>query len=571
MAEPRGTRSKSGHPMRGGRVRPAIAAFPLVVFATVLLRDLLAGVGADEFSVLRMAKAAAAGAFPYTAYWDVRPPLAYLSALPSALVDDPLRSVALLRMLAWLAHAGAAYVFFRLFQRGVGAWAAAAGAVALLATANATDLHAAPLPNHFVMALAVVAFAAVVAGLRGRRGVFFLSAVVAGALPWVMAHAALVAGALALMALFGQRQRAAPRWGWLLAAATPSAIVLGAYWFWGPFDTLVRTVFGAPLAVLDMRGAGYRFFSADALWRIGLAAPWVVVFLLALAAGAVWLLRVCRAAGAGSALRLAPFLVLGLAAGFGVMAYAKPPAPPEYWVEMAPVVGLLVAVATAKVLGLRVWQRLGSGRMPARVLRGAYASVLAAVLALPVDPWREPRPPLPQAFCKDAAKRWLARLRPGDTVLDATGLCGYQVLETGATSHPPFAFTPMWLRQLDQPWIGTALAGDGSLEAAAKRLRTALGLQDKQDEDAPRAAALLLADNRLLRQIRHRGWAPALHREWRMAWFQRLQPGSAPGQRSHEEAATPASGVDEDAPFRSLAILVRRCWERAACGDGPAE
>lgn len=535
---------------RAGRARPAIAAFPLMVCATALLRELAVGVGADEFSVLRMAEAAAAGAFPYATYWDVRPPLAYLSALPSALLDDPLRSVALLRMLTWLAHAGAAYLFFCLCRRSVGAWAAAVGAIALLATANATDLHAAPLPNHFVMALAVLAFACLVAGLRGRRGLFLLSALLVGALPWVMVHAALVAAALALMALLGGQRRVRARCGWLLAAAAPSLIVLGAYWLWGPFEVLTRTVFGAPLAVLEMRGAGYRFFAADALWRILLNAPWVVVFVAALAAGAVCLPRACRDAGAGSALRFAPFLGLGLAAGFGVMAYAKPPAPPEYWVETAPLVGLLVAVAAGKLLGLRVWRR---SRRPAGVLRGACAAVLAVLVALPVDLWHEPRPPLPESFCKDAAKRWLARLRPADTVLDATGLCGYHVLETGATSHPPFVFTPMWLRQLDQPWVGLALDGDGSPQAAAARLWAALGL------DAPAASngapgALLLADNRLLRAIRDRGRAPAFHQTWRLVWFRRLT------------RADVGASAETSAPFQSLAILVRREWERTARG-----
>ena len=541
---------------RSGRVRPAIAAFPLVVFATVLLRDLAVGVGADEFSLLRMAEVVRAGAFPYAAYWDVRPPLAYLVALPSAFVDDPVRSVALLRMLAWLAHACAAYLFFRLFQRSLDAWAAAVGAVALLATANATGLHAAVLPNHFVMALAVVAFAGVVAGLRGRRGVFFLSALVVGVLPWVMVHAVVVAGALALVALGAGGRPAKERWGWALVAATPTIAVVGAYWLWGPFDAFVRTVFGAPLAVLEMRGGGYRFFSADALWQLGRTAPWMLVFVVAMAAGVACAPAAWRAAGAGSALRLAPFLALGLTVGFGLMAYAKPPAPPEYWVEMAPVVGLLAAVATARLLRLRLWQRLGGARVPAGWLRGAGATVLAVLLALPVDPWREASPPLPAAFCTDAAKRWLERLRPGETVLDATGLCGYQVLATGAAAQPPFVFTPMWRRVLEQPWVGVAVDGDGSPEAAVVRLRGALGLQSST---VP-SAVVLLADNRLLAEIRARGWTQAFHRTWRLAWFQRLT-----------DAGAGADGVDatgEAAPLRSLAILVDRRWEAATRGVG---
>lgn len=551
MAEPRtGTLLK-----RSDRVRPAIAAFPLVVLATVLLRDLAVGVGADEFSLLRMAEVVRDGAFPYAAYWDVRPPLAYLIALPSAFVDDPVRSVALLRMLAWLAHACAAYLFFCLFQRSLGAWAAAVGAVALLATANATGLHAAVLPNHFVMALAVVAFAGVVAGLRGRRGAFFLTALVVGVLPWVMVHAVLVAGSLALVALGAGRVPAKRRWGWALVAATPTIAVVGAYWLWGPFDAFVRTVFGAPLAVLEMRGGGYHFFSADALWQLCLIAPWVLVFVVAMAAGVACGPAAWRAAGAGSALRLAPVLALGLAVGFGLMAYAKPPAPPEYWVEMAPVVGLLAAVATARLLRLRLWQRLGDAHVPAGLLRGAGATVLAVLLALPVDPWREASPSLPAAFCTDAAKRWLERLQPGETVLDATGLCGYQVLATGAAAQPPFVFTPMWRRVLEQPWVGVAVDSDGSPEAAVARLRGALGLQSA---NVP-SAVVLLADNRLLAEIRARGWTRAFHHTWRLAWFQRLT-GAGPG----------ADEVDETgaAPLRSLAILVDRRWEAATRGVG---
>ena len=73
--------------------------------------------------------------------------------------------MALLRLLAWAAQAGAAWIFFCLFQRTLGIAAAALGALCLLAAANMTGLHAAALPNHFAMAMA--AFACLVAGLRG--------------------------------------------------------------------------------------------------------------------------------------------------------------------------------------------------------------------------------------------------------------------------------------------------------------------------------------------------------------------------------------------------------------------
>ena len=536
---------------RSGRVRPAVAAFPLVILATVLLRQLLVGVGADELSLLRMGEVVRQGAFPYAEYWDVRPPLAYLIGLPSAFVDDPGRAVAVLRMLAWLAHASAAYLFFCLFQRGVGVLAAAVGAIALLATANATDLHASTLPNHFVMALAVVAFASLVAGLRGRRWAYFLSALVVGVLPWLMVHAVVVAGSLALLAVlglggaWGAGRRLVPRLAWVLTAAAPSLLVISLYWAWGPFDVFVRTVFGAPLAVVEMRGGGYHFFSAEALWRLLLDAPWVVGFLALMAAGVAWSPGVCRNAARGTALRLAPALAVPLTLGFGIMAYAKPPAPPEYWVEMAPVVGLLAAVAVSKLLRLPVWQGFSRVLVRPRALRLGLATLLGLLLALPVDPWEEARPPLPASYCKDAAARWFARLRAEDTVLDFTGICGYHMLEAGAKAHPPFAFAPMWLRMLDQPWIGHVLAGDGSTAGAEERLRAALGLSTTHAASGQSTAALVLADNRLLAQIRTRGWMEEFHREWQMVWFRRLGP-------SHGKSAQGAR------PFASLAILVRR-------------
>jgi len=564
MSFPRGGVSQASR----WRVRPAVAAFPFVVLAAVLLRQLFVGVGADEFSLLRMGQVLRDGSFPYAEYWDVRPPLAYLIALPSAFADDATGAVALLRMLAWLAQALAAYLFFCLFQRGIGPLAAAVGAIALLATANATDLHASALPNHFVMALAVLAFAFLVAGLRGRRGAYLLSALVAGMLPWVMVHAAVVAGSLGIMALIGGALRPARRLAWLLAAIAPSLVVSAAYWCWGPFDVFARTVFAAPFAVAEMRGGGYHFFSAAALWRLLADAPWAVLHVAVLAVGAACLPTACRAAGAGSALRSAPFLAVPLAVGFGVMAYVKPPAPPEYWVEMAPVTGLLVAVAVAELLGVGVWDRIGGRRVSPGVLRVGVGGLAGLLLALPVDPWREARPPLPATYCKDAAARWLTRLRAEDTVLDFTGICGYHVLELGARSHPPFTFPPMWLRMLDQPWIGNTLAGDGSAAAAEARLRAALGLSAspaalERSAAAERSAAVLvLADNRLLRHIRTRGWMQELHRQWRVAWFH--QP-----QSLERSAPTTRETTREEAPFASLAILVRRDWEREVTGQSP--
>ena len=381
-------------------------------------------------------------------------------------------------------------------------------------------------------------------------------------------------GSLGIMALFGGPLRPARRLAWLLAAIAPSLVVTAAYWCWGPFDVFARTAFAAPFAVAEMRGGGYHFFSAAALWRLLVDAPWGVLHVAVLAVGAACLPTACRAAGAGSALRFAPFLAAPLAVGFGVMAYVKPPAPPEYWVEMAPVTGLLVAVAVAKLLGVGVWDRIGGRRVSPGVLRVGVGGLAGLLLALPVDPWREARSPLPATYCKDAAARWLTRLRAEDTVLDFTGICGYHVLDLGARSHPPFTFPPMWLRMLDQPWIGNTLAGDGSAAAAAARLRAALGLSAsphaaERGAAAERgvvagrsAAALVLADNRLLRHIRARGWMQELHRRWRVAWFHR-----PPNLK--RSAPTTRETTREETPFASLAILVRRDWEREVTGQSP--
>lgn len=528
------------------RVRPAIVAFPLAVLATLLVREIGAGVGADEFSLLRMAEIVRAGGFPYTEYWDVRPPLAYALALPSALLEDAGASVALLRLLAWLAHAGAAWLFFCLFARSLGALAAGVGALALLATANATGLHAAALPNHFVMAMAVLAFALLLLGMRGRRWALVASALLAGALPWVMVHAAVVAAGLgALAILAGPR-----RWIWLLTAALPSALILTAFWAFGPFRAFWATMVEAPLAVFELRGAGYAFFPAGTIWDVLTRSPWVVAWFALVALGAGLLPAARRGANAGAALRWAPFLVGPLTVGFALLAYAKPPAPPEYWVEMAPVIGLLVAIAAARLSdhAVRIAVRW---KLPARLTCGVCVLLLGLAAALPADPWREPPSALPAAYCQDAAARWLRRLGPGDTVLDFTGLCGFRILEQGAAVHPPFVFAPMWRRQFDQPWVGAALDGDGSPGGAAARLERALGLNG-----ANATSALMLADNRILHRIRAQGWTRAFHETWRLAWFRRL-PVEAPGDLG-------AGAAEHERPFATLAIYVRRTWERGS-------
>ena len=529
------------------RVRPAIVAFPLVVLATLLTREIWVGVGADEFSLLRMAEIIRNGAWPYAEYWDVRPPLAYAFGLPSAFLEEAGTAVALLRLLVWLAHAGAAWVFFCLFERALGPVAAGVGTLALLGVANTTGLHSASLPNHFVMAMAMAAFALALLGIRGWRCAQVASALLVGALPWMMVHAAVVAASLGTLALVAGPRRLV----WLLAAAVPSAVIVAVFWLFGPFDALWATVVGAPLAVFEMRAGDYGFFPTATIVDVLTRTPWVAAWLVLVALGAALLPAARRRADAGAALRWSPFLAGPLTVGFAIMAYAKPPAPPEYWVEMAPVIGLLVAVAAAKLLRLE-WLRRMAGRLgvSTRLARAVCAIPLGLAVALPADPWREPPSALPKAYCQDAAMRWLRRLEPGDTVLDFTGLCGFSLLEQHVAVHPPFVFAPMWRRQFDQPWVGRALDGDGSPAAAAKRLKQALGL-----DGANTASVLVLADNRILHRIREEGWEHSFHQTWRMAWFRRL--GGAPGGHPAKTAAV----AEAETPFATLAIFVRRRWE----------
>ena len=557
---------------RRSGVRPAVAAFAGTVFTALILRTFAAGVGPDEFSLLAMAQSIRDGALPYAAYWDVRPPLAYLWALPSAYAENAATSVALLRLLAWAAQAGAAWLFFCLFQRSLGVAAAAVGTLTLLAAANMTGLHAAALPNHFSMAMSVAAFACLVAGLRRPGGAaYFASALLAGLLPWMMTHSGLVALSLAALAILGDPANArawswpatptpgsgssspppaAPgnaglkarlRTGrrplrWLLVACAPSAALVAAYYLWGPFDVFVYTLFAAPFGVLDMRSASdsHQFLFGDEIWRLLAASPWAAVQALLLGAGALWLAGTVRAAPKGSPLRFCPFLAAPLAAGFAVMAYAKPPAPPEYWIDMVPVAALLAAVAASKVMAWPGWAawRVARRIRPA-VLRPCLAAGIAAILIAPTDPWAEaPKPPLPKTYCSDVAAYWIKRLAPGETVLDLVGVCGFHLLHAGAKLHPPFTFAPLWLRQFDHPWIGQALAADGSPAAAAVRLREALAAGSR--------AGLILADNQLLREVRNQGWRHWFFEEWRLVWFSRLE------------------GRDPDERLGSLAALVRR-------------
>ena len=523
-----------------GRVRAEVAALPLCLLAACAFRaqSFTTGVGADEFSLLLMAEGVRGGAFPYETWWDVRPPLASVFGLPSTFAPDTGRSVGMLRLLALLAHAAAAWTFFCLFCRTLGTGAAAVGALVLLASANRTALHVVVVPNHFTMALSLLAFGGLVEGLRrGSRTLCFASALPAGLLPWVMVHSAPLTLSLAVLAgLGGPARGRRRRWGgWLALAALPSFAVAGSYFLWGPFEVFVRTVFLAPFGV--MGGAlesGYRFFSPEEMQRLLRSAPWTPLFVLVLAAGAAWLPGAIRRAPPGTALRASAFLVLPLAAGFAAVAAAKPPAPPEYGIDVAPVAALLAAVALAGVLGWPGWAAPGVSRhVRPKVLRACLVLGLGAALILPIDPWGEaPKPPLPGREYCGAAARWAGRVGPGETLLDLNGLCGFRVLDSGAALHPPFAFVHQWFRQLRHAWVGEALAGDGSEEASAARLARAL---------APGSGAgVILSDRRLAREVRERGWEESFLREWRRVWFRRVE------------------GRDDEDRHATLGILVRR-------------
>ena len=520
------------------RVRPAVAALPAALLVTLLCRSMVHGVGADELSLLTMGQSIHAGFFPYEEYWDVRPPLAYLWALPSAYLDDATRAVAMLRLLAWLAQALAAWICFCLFRKTLGVAAAALGAFGLVLAANATQLHMMAMPNNFSMMLSVVAFACLVAGRRGRPAIFVLSGLLAGLMPWVMTQAALVPLSLGLVALCSPVRPWRERLLWLTAAALPSFATFGAYLAWGPFETFLRTVFAAPLGVLNMRAGtgGYHLFSAAELLRFCIDSPWAVGQAALLVAGLVSLPGAARRAPAASALRLAPFLAVPLLLGYAALAYAKPPGPPEYVVDLAPALGLAIAVAASKVLRWRGWtQPAVVRRARPAVLQGCLAALGAALLAAPFDPWAKEPKPLPQTYC-NAAVYWLQRTAPDATVLDTVGLCGFHLLDQGTRLHPPFTFAPMWTRQFSQPWVGSALAGDGSPDSSAQRLHGALATTAN--------SGLILADERLLDEIRALGWQRRLHEHWRLVWFQRVD------------------GIEAGERFARMAIFARRPTSR---------
>ena len=137
--------------------RVEFVAFPIAILAAFLFRaeSFSTSMGPDELSLLVMAKSIIDGAFPYEVYWDVRAPLAYFIALPSALFDDAFAALATLRLLTVFVQAAATWTFFCLFRRALGAPAALIGALVLLVSTNMADLHHLAMPNHFVMGMSL--------------------------------------------------------------------------------------------------------------------------------------------------------------------------------------------------------------------------------------------------------------------------------------------------------------------------------------------------------------------------------------------------------------------------------
>ena len=515
------------------RPRPEITAIPLIVLATFSIRakSLAIGVGGDEFSLMVMADVIRQGGLPYADFWDVRPPLAYLWGLPSTTVEDTVAAVKTLRLFVLLVHGIAAWLFFCLFRRQLGSLAAAMGTVALLVSANMEELHHVAVPNHFVMAMSLGAFASVVEGIRRNlRTMYLTSAVLAGLLPWMMVHAALAAMAIALLAVLGT-WATRRRWAlsWLAVAALPTIAVVGVYALRGPFDTFARTVFLAPLDFVTERFARETSFFPDPDTGVSLA---MLIYAGLIVAGVALLPLMVRRAAAASPLRLSPWLVLPSILPAILMGYVKGGAP-EYWVDAAPAAALLVAAAARGVFTMRAWTAFDRFRfMRPPVLRGCIAMYLGfALILLTASGKEKPDPPLPTAYC-EAAAWWMERLEPGRTVLDTSALCSYWVLESNAPLHPPFTFVDNWFRQLDTRWIGEALAGDGSETMAADRLATAVGPTS--------TAGIILADGRLYDEIRERQWRAQFFREWRLVWFRSID------------------GYDAKDRFSMLALFVRR-------------
>ncbi len=546
-------------PNRSRRVRPEVAAIPLVLIAMFAVRaqTLASGVGGDEFSLLVMANAIREGGFPYAHFWDVRPPLAYFWGLPSACLDDAVDAVVTLRLLALFAQSVAAWLFFCLFRQQLGSLPAALGTAALLASVNMAELHDRALPNHFAMAVSIGAFASAVEGIRRNlRAMYLVSAVLAGLLPWMMVHAALGALAVALLAIPGAwstNRRWA--WSWLAVAGIPTIAVIGAYALWGPLDALMRTVLVAPIDFVAEGVARGAFSFPDLDLADASVSLELLHYVLLLVSGIVLLPGMVRRAAAESPLRQSPYLVLPSMLPWILMASIKGGAT-EYWIDAAPAAALLVAVAVHRAFSLRAWAAFDRFRyMRPPVLRGFVAVYLGLVLVLLTRPGDDASDDasdqsLPPAYC-EAAAWWIEQLDGQRTVLDTTALCGYWMLQSNASLHPPFTFADNWFRQFGVRWMGKALAGNGSESAAAVRLAEAIGPAS--------TAGILLADARLCDEIRERRWGDLFFQEWELAWRRNID-GFRPEKR-----------------FSTLAVFVRRDvflggreeWlEAEACGDG---
>ena len=517
------------------RVRPEIAAIPLVVIATFAFRakSLTVGVGSDEFSLLTMAAVIAEGGFPYANFWDVRPPLAYVWGLPSAFMQDAVTAMKTLRLLALFAQGVAAWLFFCLFRRQLGTLAASLGAIALLASANMAELHHLAVPNHFAMTVSLAAFAGAVEGIRRNlRPMYLVSALLAGLLPWMMVHAALSALAIAALASFGAWSRGRWVWSWLAVAMIPSLCVVGAYALWGPFDIFMRTVLLAPFDFVTEGFASGTSFFPDREEGGTSVSPEMLHYVLLLVGGAALLPRLVRRASPGSPIRLSPYLVLPPILPLVLMAYIKSAAP-EYWIDAAPAAALLVAVAAGAIFSLRSWAAFDGFRyLRPPVIRACIATYLGLVLLLLTGPGKETSdPPLPSEYC-EAAAWWIQRLGPERTVLDTSALCSYWMLESHVSLHPPFTFTDNWFRQLDMSWIGQALAGDGSEGAGVERLGSAIGPAS--------TAGIILADRRIYDELRKQHWRAPFFRDWKLVWYRNID------------------GYDPEERFSTLAIFVRR-------------
>ena len=509
--------------------RLEFVAIPIAILAAFLFRadSFDMSMGPDELSLLVMAKSMVDGAFPYEVYWDVRAPLAYFIAVPSVFLDGGFAAVAALRLMTVFVHAGAAWVFFCLFKRALGTPAAVVGALVLLVSANLADLHQFAMPNHFVMGMSLAAFACLVSGIRGSRTCFLFSALLAGAVPWVMVQSGLVSVGLAALVMFAHTSlRWRQRLTWASIAVIPSVVTMAAFYFWGPFDTFVATVFLAPYELIaDVIGSVPQSHWLAASKLPG-SIPWAFVIVLLI--GLAWFPGAARTAPAGSTLRYAGFLVVPAMVGFLATAFIRSFPSAEYFVEAAPAAALFASIVASRLWGWRVWAMSRHAR--AGTLRVIAVASLGVIMAFPSDPWAKPaqvQTPLPTEYC-DTALQWVGRLQPHQTVLDLSGVCGVRIFDSGKMVHPPFVYAGNWFRSTAS-WVGKGEAEGVSHGGEVDQLREALSRDS--------AAGVIVANGLLLGEVEHRGWEDSFHDEWRLVWYR-----DVPGQ---------------DAGFDKLAIFVR--------------